>query len=402
MPRTRGSAGRVLRPASVRRRAVPPADAAGLAVLLVLAAFDLLVVEFRWPALAFAAVAALAVLAHRHRVRAGVAVVASLLLTAVLAVVRPDSTGSFGLVELAALLILLITVVREAAGPRRRWSVAAVAVAVLVLPARVPSTDGILYAIVLALAVASCVAVGGSLRTGDRAARTRVEAARRGERVAIARELHDVVAHHVTGIVVVAQAARATSPLDPQQAARMLADIEGAGERALDAMQQLVGVLRADGPGSAPVAPVATLADLPALVERFRDAVPATVDARLPDPADPGALAVGDEVQASVYRIVQESLTNVRRHAPAARTVAVTVALADGRVRVEVRDDGGDAGASAHDGGRDGGGDGDRDLGGGFGVIGMTERARALGGTLHAGPDGHGWSVRADLPAGRP
>jgi signal transduction histidine kinase len=103
-------------------------------------------------------------------------------------------------------------------------------------------------------------------------------------------------------------------------------------------------------------------------------------------------------VQASVYRIVQESLTNVRRHAPAARSVAVDVALADGRVRVEVRDDGGDGVG----GGGSGESDLDRDLGGGFGVIGMTERARTLGGTLVAGPDGAGWSVRADLPAGRP
>jgi signal transduction histidine kinase len=395
MPRTGGSAGRARRPGSVRGRAVPPADAAGLAVLAVLAAFDLLVVGFRWPALAFAAVAVLAVLAHRHRVPAWKAVAASLLLTAVLAVLRPDSMGSFGLVELAALLILLITVVREADGPRRAWSVAAVAAAVLALPARVPSPDAVLYVIVLALAVVSCIAVGGSLRTGDRAAEARVEVARRGEREAIARELHDVVAHHVTGIVVVAQAARATSPLDAERAARMLADIEGAGERALEAMQQLVGVLRADGGGSAPVTPVAALADLPALVERFRAAVPAAVDARLPDPADPAALAVADEVQASVYRIVQEGLTNVRRHAPAARAVVVDVALADGRVRVEVRDDGGEAVASAR-------GDGGGDLGGGFGVIGMAERARALGGTLHAGPDGAGWSVRADLPAGRP
>ncbi|WP_445443161.1 sensor histidine kinase [Clavibacter sp. km1a] len=355
-------------------------------------------VEFRWPALAFAAVAVLAVLAHRHRVPAWITVAASLLLTAVLAVIRPDTMGSFGLVELAALLILLITVVREAEGPRRGWSIAAVAAAVLVLPARVPSTDAVVYVIVLALAVVSCIAVGGSLRTGDRAAEARVEVARRGEREAIARELHDVVAHHVTGIVVVAQAARATPMLDAERAGRMLADIEGAGERALEAMQQLVGVLRADGGGgSAPVAPVAALADLPALVERFRAAVPAAVDARLPDPADPAALAVTDEVQASVYRIVQESLTNVRRHAPAARSVVVDVALAGGRARVEVRDDGGDAVASA----RDGDGD-DRDLGGGFGVIGMTERARALGGTLVAGPDGAGWSVRADLPAGRP
>jgi signal transduction histidine kinase len=394
MPRTGGSAGRARRPGPARGRAVPPADAAGLAVLAVLAAFDLLVVGFRWPALAFA-VAVLAVLAHRHRVPAWIAVAASLLLTAVLAVLRPDSMGSFGLVELAALLILLITVVREADGPRRAWSVAAVAAAVLALPARVPSPDAAVYAIVLALAVVSCIAVGGSLRTGDRAAEARVEVARRGEREAIARELHDVVAHHVTGIVVVAQAARATSPLDAERAARMLADIEGAGERALEAMQQLVGVLRADGGGSAPVAPVAALADLPALVERFRAAVPAAVEARLPDPADPAALAVGDEVQASVYRIVQEGLTNVRRHAPAARAVVVDVALADGRVRVEVRDDGGEAVASAR-------GDGGGDLGGGFGVIGMAERARALGGTLHAGPDGAGWSVRADLPAGRP
>ncbi|WP_052129192.1 sensor histidine kinase [Clavibacter michiganensis] len=385
MPSTRGT-GRRARPGRTR---VSPAGLAGITVLAALALFDLLVSTPGWAA-AYAAVAVLAVLAHRHRLRAWIPAAASLLLTATMAVAHPLGVGSFGLGELAALLVLLITIVREAAGRSRVGVAAAVALAVLALPVRVLSGDSPVYVIVLALMVVGGVAVGGSLRAGDHAARERVEVARRGEREAIARELHDVVAHHVTGMVVVAQAARAV-PLDPAGAARMLAEIEGAGERALEAMQQLVGVLRTDAAGSAPVAPVATLADLPALVARFADAAPAAVEVRLPAGDDPAARAVPDEVQAGVYRIVQEGLTNVRRHAPDARNVRVAVALEGGRIHVEVRDDGGRGSDPAT-----------RAPGsGGFGIVGMEERARALGGALDAGPDGDGWIVRADLPAGR-
>ncbi|PWU52166.1 two-component sensor histidine kinase, partial [Micromonospora globispora] len=222
------------------------------------------------------------------------------------------------------------------------------------------------------------VAAGGALRVVAERRRATAEQIRRDERLELARELHDVVAHHITGIVVQAQAAQLVTDRQPERARESLAGIESAGSDALAAMRRLVGVLR-DGDDPAPVS--AGPEHLGSLVERFARHGLAVLP-RMPD-EDPGW---PPEVTATVYRIVREALTNVARHAPGAGTVRVAVAEEGGVVTVEVIDDGPPARA--------------RPLRrGGYGLVGMRERVQALGGRLSAGPrPGGGWSVSAALP----
>ncbi len=227
------------------------------------------------------------------------------------------------------------------------------------------------------------VGAGMYLRDLDRQQREAAEAARLDERLDLARELHDLVAHYVTGIVVQAQAAGVVADRDPAAAARALDQIEGAGRDVLTAMRRLVGSLRDDG--AAPVAPPVGLAGLDDLVSASSALGPA-VDLTI-DPASRHHLF--GTVAASTHRIVQESLTNVRRHATGATRADVEVRVVGDHAVVTVTDDG----LVPVGGGRPDGR--------GYGLVGMQERAEALGGTLTAGPvdpPGHGWQVRALLP----
>jgi signal transduction histidine kinase len=244
------------------------------------------------------------------------------------------------------------------------------------------------YALAGAVLWSAGLAVGLYLRYLDFLHRQRLEAVRRDERLELARELHDVAAHHVTGIVVQAQAARFAGPEDPGPLLATLGGIESAGLDTLAAIRQLVGLLRdpadTDGMAAGPE-PIAEL------VERFARHGPA-VDLRLP----PDLTACGwpPQVASTVYRIVQEALTNVARHAPGAQSVTVTISHDPQQVRVEVTDDG-PAAAPRH-----------TRHAGGYGLAGMRERVEALGGKIRTGPRPEaGWSVQASLPVaaqGRP
>ncbi|MCC9312406.1 histidine kinase [Kitasatospora sp. RB6PN24] len=208
------------------------------------------------------------------------------------------------------------------------------------------------------------------------------DAVRREERLALARELHDVVAHHVTGMVVQAQAARITARRRPETLDGTLAGIEEAGGEALAAMRRVVGLLRdtEDAVGTAVPAPGPE--QLSELVRRLDGHGP---EVRLRLPAGP-LPTWPPEVAGTVHRIVQESLTNIARHAAHARSATVDVAQGPDGVTVTVTDDA-PAGHSRHR------------QPGGFGLIGMAERVEALGGRLTAGPrPGGGWSVLASLP----
>lgn len=210
----------------------------------------------------------------------------------------------------------------------------------------------------------------------ERMAEREVELAARDERSRIAREMHDVVAHGLSVIVVQADGARYAAAKDPDVAVGTLETISVTGREALTEMRRLLGLLR---DGDTGVAPQPGLADLRHLVDEAR-AAGTRVDASLPEPTPD----VPDGVGLAAYRIVQESLTNVRKHAgPEAR---VTVRVRVGRdVEVEVRDDG--RGAAAHSDGR------------GLGLAGMRERAAVHGGDLAAGPvTGGGFAVSARLP----
>ena len=199
------------------------------------------------------------------------------------------------------------------------------------------------------------------------------------ERRSIARELHDVVAHRVSLMTVQAGAAQAIMDRDPGRAAQSMTAVEDAGRAALDELRHLLDVLE---PRSAdqPRTPAASLTDLRRVAQQMEDAGLAAT------------LAVGDipenlprRVELSAFRIVQESLTNVLRHAgPGARATVRLEVEGDG-LRIEVTDDG--VGRSSWTGGS------------GRGIAGMRERAQLLGGRFEAGPaDDGGFRVRATLP----
>jgi signal transduction histidine kinase len=210
------------------------------------------------------------------------------------------------------------------------------------------------------------------------------------ERVRIARELHDVVAHHVSVMGIQAGAARRVLDRDPQRAVAVLASVEASSREAVRELQQLLGFLRRDGddPGGDSTAgkvPQPTLAELGELVDRMRTAGLA-VELRvvgLDEALPPG-------VELSAYRIVQEALTNALKHAgPGTRTVVLLDRDRDG-LRVTVTDDGR---------GRRDGRVPPRAGRPGRGLIGIRERAGLHGGAVRAGPGpGGGYEVRATIP----
>lgn len=219
----------------------------------------------------------------------------------------------------------------------------------------------------------------------ERAERTREEEAKRRvaeERLRIARDLHDVVAHHLALVNVQAGVASHVMDSRPDHAKQALAHVREASRSALDELRATVGLLRQSGEPEAPTEPAPGLGVLDQLVDGFRCAG-LTVDVTLAD--DIGPLPAS--VDLTAYRIIRESLTNVHKHAGPDARAEVRVARADGAVEVTVRDDGLGVRATAP--------------GGGHGLIGMRERGAALGGTCHAGPrpDG-GFQVRARLPLG--
>lgn len=215
----------------------------------------------------------------------------------------------------------------------------------------------------------------------EREREQRAERAVVEERNRIARELHDVAAHHLSGIALQASALDRTLPPDAGSTRAMVDDIRTESTTALTAMRRLIDVLRTDDADGR--SPQPTLDDLGQLVERARaDGIDVTVDGDATRPDLPR------EVELAAYRIVQESLTNVRRHADGART-KVALRDRDGHLDLEVVDDGAARSAPT-------------DVEPGHGLLGMRERAALLGGTLEAGPrrDGTGWRVSASLPTG--
>ena len=198
------------------------------------------------------------------------------------------------------------------------------------------------------------------------------------ERTRIARELHDVVAHQVSLMTVQAGAARTVVGADPEAAGEAMAAVESAGRDALAEMRHLLDVLRPAQADDA-LAPQPGVGDLPALVARVRDVGP---DVRLETSGL--ATALPSRVGLQVYRIVQEALTNVIKHAGDDVRVDVRVSTERDGVSVSITDDGHGRASTT---------------GGGHGLVGMRERVELLGGSLHAGARANGgFEVRAFLP----
>ncbi len=208
-----------------------------------------------------------------------------------------------------------------------------------------------------------------------------VEQVRLREREQLARELHDTVAHHVSAMVIRAQAGRVVAPSDPGAAVEALRVVEEEGSRTLAEMRAMVGALR--DREEADLAPQNSVGDIERLA-RSVDGEPRVL-VRLMGDLDELSSAVGS----ATYRIAQESVTNALRHARNASRIDVRVVGDEDAVRVRVCDDGDPVHAP--------------NILVGYGVIGMTERVALLGGTLEAGPaHDHGWVVDAVLPRARP
>jgi signal transduction histidine kinase len=370
---------------------------------------------------------------------------------------RADAASGWALTETVALAVLVALTVRVA--PPRRAAVAAVAVPAWLLRFGTPSLVMLAAYAAWGLLVALAAMVGLYLRSLDRHRRHSVTEARREQRLRLAGDLHDFVAHDVSEMLAQAQAGQILADQDPARAAEAFHAIEQAGQRALASLDRTVRMLHDHSDQRTP-----TPADLPELTARF--AASSSLDVTLD--VDP-ALDLPHETATTAYRVVVEALTNIRRHAPTARHVEVTVHHTPGAVRVTVTDDGQSAGppdatdgkgstadttppthpdpstpdatATTDDGqrlpsplgatatrpglpsdhasartaaagpsrsrhhsalGAVGAARGGRE-GGGLGLDGLRGRVRELGGTLEAGPrSSGGWRVAAVLPvAGR-
>jgi signal transduction histidine kinase len=293
-------------------------------------------------------------------------------------------------------LVAIYTVAAHRPRTVSRWVLAAVIPVIVAIVAADDASDHMTLAEIGSNTVVFATAwiLGDNLQTRRkyvtaleertvRLERERVEQAERAvaaERARIARELHDVVAHDVGVMVIQAGAARRVLGRDPAQADAALAAVESTGRDAMREMRALLGVLR-DEQGPAERDPQPGVDAIQGLVEQVIEAgLPATFDVS----GDLRVLPPG--VDLSIYRVVQESLTNVMKHAGPNAHVRVELRYCIDAIEVEVIDDGRGAAADGTD-------------GAGHGLVGMRERCALYGGTLRAGPrSGGGFAVSARFP----
>lgn len=282
--------------------------------------------------------------------------------------------GDLGLYSSMAVLILLYSLVRWGSG--REIVVGTAFVALVVALGMFASSAGwadVFGGSVLLLLVVALAAV---FRYRADLWHRQQREIRNQERVALARELHDTVAHHVSAIAVQAQAGRVVAAGQPEKAAEILVAIESEASRTLAEMRSMVRVLREDE--AAAYAPQPGVADLPTLA---RADATLTVEVSL----DGSSTRLPRPVDAALYRLAQESLTNAVRHARSATRVGIAVRREGDTVRLRVIDDGTTEPGRVPE--------------PGFGLLGMAERAQLLGGSLSAGPGPEGgWVVEAVLP----
>ncbi len=309
--------------------------------------------------------------------------------------------GDYATTFEAALLVALYSVMANEPNRRRAWMAAGtlIGVSVLVVVSGIISDVddigfGSLAAIVTVLSVAT--AIGDSMwnrraylaevearaELAESERRSDAQRAVLDERARIARELHDVVAHSMSVMVVQAGAARRMVSIDAARATEALQTIEDTGRESLTEMRRIVGVLRSDDHHS--LEPQPGLDGIDDLVARCRAAgMEVQLHRQGATDAVPAGLAL------TAYRIVQEALTNVFKHAGRAST-EVTITVDERTLALDIVDDGRGASAAL-------------DSEGGHGLVGMRERIGLYGGTLTAGPRrGGGFAVRAELPVASP
>lgn len=351
-------------------------QAGAIAISLLLA--GLVGVRRKHPATAFAiAVAAGAVLAGTglDRPLGATAIAAIFVLLYTLAAYRPRRISLRGLIACLALIVFVVIRFPSQANP-------------YTIP------DMIVFALLYGVPTASVWLVGDSAahrrahsawleeraRRAEAERDARAQLAAAAERSRIAREMHDIIAHNLSVIVGLADGGRYAAARSPERSAQALGAIAVTGREALSELRLLLGVLTENDHQTAELAPQPGLTDLDTLLGRVRAAgLPVRCTVR----GDPGGLSEGRQL--TVYRIVQEALTNALKHAGPAATAEVTLDCADGAVDVQVADTGHGTAAGATD---------------GQGLHGMRERAAVYDGTLRAGPaPSGGWRVEAHLPA---
>jgi signal transduction histidine kinase len=295
--------------------------------------------------------------------------------------------GYPGLAPAVALFVTLYVLAANGRGPRTLVVAAVAILAVSLIPLLPPSPTGLGWSVLgPAIGYVAVVALGEAARSHRAATEARMDAMRREaeleargrlleERVELAREVHDVLAHTVTVIAVQAAAAEEALERRPAETRAALATMRATAREAIAELRGAVALLRGGVDPAPESSGMAGLARLCAQAGSSGTAVTLTVP---PDGELPGV------VDRAVYRIVQEALTNTVRHAAAA-TASVLIDLGGGEVRIEIVDDGVGAPSVVE----------------GHGLRGMRERAQALGGTLDAGPaPGRGFRVTARLPVG--
>ncbi|MEU1512909.1 histidine kinase [Streptomyces sp. NPDC005811] len=300
-----------------------------------------------------------------------------------------------------AALLGLVTLTAWRGAPRAAAAAVPAAMAAIVLRPLAVEIDlgSVVLAFFFTLAATAALAIGLTVRLVVADRRRRESAVRLEQRAEFARDLHDFVAHHVTGIVIQAQGARSVAARRPDLVPPALERIEHAGAEALKSMRAMVGMLRETDPEKPPqerdvaLAPLAGMAEVRALVEEFAPVGGGRAVLRTEGACE--ELPV--EVVTTVHRVVMEALTNIRKHARDFTEVEVRLVRSGPRVTVTVSDDG-----------RPRGGHQAlqtlqtlQSLGGGFGLKGLAERVGMVGGRVQAGPaPGGGWRIEATLPVG--
>ncbi|WP_322985407.1 sensor histidine kinase [Streptomyces sp. S584] len=305
--------------------------------------------------------------------------VVSLCLSVALHMEMTVGAQALGFAEPAALVWLLLVAARRG---KPSWAAVAVPLLYLAIVLRPVSVQfkqsTTIFALIYALAALLALSIGLGMRLLLVDRRRQAAALRLEQRTEFARDLHDFVAHHVTGIVVQAQGAHAIADRRPDLVPPALQRIEQAGSEALTSMRHMVGMLR-DADGEVALTPLAGISEVRSLVEEFSAVGGARAELELKGPFED--LPV--EVTTTAHRVVMEALTNVRKHAHGCSEVRVRVERSGDRVLVRVSDDGRPRPASRS----------------GFGLKGLAERVSLIGGSVEAGPvTAGGWGVEAALP----
>ncbi|MEI7030435.1 sensor histidine kinase [Streptomyces pratensis] len=295
---------------------------------------------------------------------------------------RPGSSAghadAYTLFEIAALIVVLVVTVRYGAARPAAGAAALLCLAVMVRPVAVRVTENSLI-LVLFCALAVCAGLTSALvaRLAALDRRHHAEQVRLEQRLAFARDLHDFVAHHVTGIVVQAQGARVVAGSKPELALSALGQIERAGSEALRALRHMVSGLRTE---AAP--PLGGVEGVRALVAGFT--LPGGGGARLSEEGPVDRLPPA--TSATLHRVAMEALTNVRKHAPGSRDVTVTLRALAGSADLDVVN----APSAPST---------ETPVTAGYGLTGLEERVTDEGGLFQAGFDSSGrWRVSARIP----